>query len=134
MMKAEELVQALRELEGRGWPVSIGAFMVNVKTGQVGGWDVWLKGYRQSVTLEPDKSVEALHWVHASLLTGFLVSQLEARGLRREVRQYLRDKPYVSVLLLDPTKKEPEVAERGDTDEFSALLKACLALPAEAAP
>ncbi len=122
-MNAETLIEVLRELERRGWPLNETA-----KSRPVG------KQHECFALHFPDGSHDVIS-VNGfdrttAVLTGFLVSQLEARGLRREVLQY--PDGWVCVVLEDSGRYD--IADIGDATEIEATLKACLSLPTEATP
>lgn len=127
-MKVEALVEALRELQDRGWPLTVERYPASddpdfgntvrlyVGLGKTFFWsefDFW----------ESDGPNLLDTWA----LMGWAVSCLEARGLKREVLQY--PDGWVCVVVEDGERYE--VADIGASTEIEALLKACLALPEE---
>jgi hypothetical protein len=135
-MNTEKLIATLRELEQRGWPLQVELFNYNPTTGVAAGAGVQLEGWKPEVTISFD---QPLHWAYSALLTGFLVSQLEARGYRREVEWQLDGDGWmcgVEVYFSENYYKRlvyplhgPEYHE----SELSGLISACLALPVEVA-
>jgi hypothetical protein len=122
-MKAEELVAALRELQVRGFK-SMCEFdddLVEIRLFEspksYGAWDVEV--YR-------GEEVEGSHlWI----VQGWLVSQLEARGLRREVRRPLDGcRHIIHVYEYNDGFYQTHATETADS-ELEALIAACLALP-----
>jgi hypothetical protein len=122
-MKAETLVGKLRELEGKGFNVRVsdGPFgpylLMDFPDGSCDGW----------VVFDLDKPMQQKD---VGFITGFLVSELEARGLRREILNY--PDGYVCVVVEDANGYE--VADIGGASELEALTKACLSLPTKDAP
>ncbi len=117
-MKNEKLAEGLRELERRGWPVEVGsegAALINYSDGLL-----------QVIHLDQPGE---LHVVEEDVLAGWLVAQLVACGLRREVYQHFGF-GLCQVMIIGSTQ-EIYVKYPGGwrDDELTSLLQACLALP-----
>jgi hypothetical protein len=126
-MKAEALVEALRELEGRGWPCK------EYRT------DKDSSAWELTNAEDGSRYMSVFHygdgqpgWVDRSVLQGCLVSQVEARGLRREVELGPVGDRWTGVLLFEDDDEEPMLFRTADT-ELEALIAACLSLHTEAA-
>jgi hypothetical protein len=124
-MKAEVLIGALRELQGRGWPCyEDGDFFELIFAAVSGVTD------RQVVDVSEDGLGISDTWI----VIGFLVSQLETRGLRRDVDYTdYTDGSVVWRVHIYP-EWEPECLTFRAETELEALINACLALPTGATP
>ncbi len=130
-MKAEALIEALRELQGRGWPLGVSGknpfgwrLDFDFPDKSCEGWMVFMEDLEKPM---PQKD--------EALIMGWLVSQLEARGLRRWVWP---EHSTVRVNIGKPGKpNEPNsfdsIDERVRRTELEALIACCLSLPTEAA-
>lgn len=109
-MTDKDIVKALETLAERGWAVSVKHDEVTLS---------WSDGTCWSGELLPLDDPER------ALVMGWLVAQIEARGLRREVKYGYDQKPWVQICSLDGHALD--WGGWGET-EFEALLAACLAL------
>jgi hypothetical protein len=131
-MKAEALIEALRELQVRGFK-SMCEFdddLLEIRLFEspksYGAWDVEVyKG-------------EEVEGSHLWIVQGWLVSQLEARGLRREVEWGRSGHAICRVRLVydPPTWSQGLYGHHGEwcDTELGALINARLSLPTEATP
>jgi hypothetical protein len=122
-MKAEVLMEALRELRARGWPVEVWG----PREGEYGAEVIYPDGGYAYPNHLQENGFQFRR--DSDILTGWLVSQLEARGLRRSINQYVNG-------TLDIYLQEREggvvCTSRPHTEEIDALIEVCLVLPAEA--
>jgi hypothetical protein len=125
-MTGRRLVEKLRKLGKRGdfkvVATSDGDFYeirLYETPKSYGAWDVEV--------LKDDEVSGSPLWI----VEGWLVSQLEARGLRRSINQYVNG-------TLDMYLQEREggvvCASQLHTEEINALIECCLSLPTEATP
>lgn len=118
-MSDKDIMKALIELKQRGWACSFSDFETTLEWPDGGSW---------SSELEPFEDAERV------LVMGWLVVQLEARGLRREVHW---SKDYddeaggwyweCQVRVLAGSRRILQRSDLGDS-ELNGLLECCLAL------
>ncbi len=127
-MTAEALIQALRELRDRGWGLGVSdknpfgwRLYFDFPDKSCEGWMVFMEDLEKPM---PQKD--------EALIMGWLVSQLEARGLRREVRPMVDDngKKVYMVGAQSPSGWIEGNARYAET-ELEALIACCLSLPAK---